>query len=73
MKTSAFNIPDLGKENGDISSNFDMGREQNMEQELKLKKEKKKINFDKLFPAPKNNKNMGMDWKGKSIFEEEFF
>lgn len=34
---------------------------------------KPKFNFDKLFPAPKNNKNMGMDWHGKSIFEEEFF
>lgn len=37
-------------------------------------KPKKKINFDKLFPAPKNNENMGMDNFGnkKKDFEGVF-
>lgn len=46
-------------EKDDISSTFDIG-EKDMEKQLKIKK-KRKFNFDKLFPTPKNNENMGMD------------
>lgn len=57
LKTGGFNFVDLEKDNNDLVSMFDMG-EKNMEQELRIKK-KKKINFDHLFPAPKNNKKYG--------------
>ncbi len=60
LKTGGFNFIDLEKENSETNSVFGMGEEKNMEQELKLKK-KKKWNFGKLFPAPRNNENMGMD------------
>ena len=43
-----------------------------MNKELKIKK-KKKINFDYLFPAPKNNRNMGMDNIEGGMFGNGFF
>jgi hypothetical protein len=60
LKTGGFNFQDLEKDNTDLGSMFSVGEEKNMDRELRIKK-KKKFNFDKLFPAPKNNENMGMD------------
>lgn len=59
MKTRGFNLIDLGKDDSDFLLNIKS--EQNMQQYEKPKKKKIKFNFDHLFPAPKNNKNMGMD------------
>jgi len=61
MKTGGFNFVDLEKDNSDVGSMFSVGEERNMEKELKMGKKKKKLNFDNILPAPKNNKNMGMD------------
>jgi len=59
IKTGGFNFQDLEKDNSELLSNFDIENGSNMEKKLKSKK--KKINFGKLFTAPKNNENMGMD------------
>lgn len=58
MKTSGFNFVDLDKENKELGSIFNEG-DINIMQE-KPKKKKIKWKFDHLFPAPKNNQNMGM-------------
>lgn len=72
LKTGGFNFIDLEKENSETNSIFGMGEEKNMEQELRIKK-KKKWNFGKLFPAPKNNENMGMDDFGtREAFKDLF-
>ena len=59
LKTNGFNFVDLEKDNYNLD--FNIGAERNMEKELKMGKKKKKINFDNILPAPKNNENMGMD------------
>jgi len=60
MKTSGFNFQDLEEENKKIDSFLDINGDSNMKED-KPKKKKVKFNFDNLFPAPKNNKSMGMD------------
>ncbi len=60
LKTSGFNLVDLEKPNKDIDSMFNIEENMNIMQE-KPKKKKIKFNFDNLFPAPKNNKSMGLD------------
>lgn len=70
MKTSGFNIPDLDEDNKKFDSILDIGENTIDMKEYKPKKKKPKINFDKLFPAPKGSeKDMGMD----SIFDGEPF
>ncbi len=59
LKTSGFNLIDLEKPNKDIDSMFNI--EDTMQMQEKPKKKKIKFNFDHLFPAPKNNKSMGLD------------
>ncbi len=58
LKTSGFNLVDLEKANKDIDSMFNI--EDTMQIQQKPKKKKIKWNFDNLFPAPKNNKDMNM-------------
>jgi len=61
MKTSGYNFQDIEKQNKDIDSIFNIEGEKDMRDELQFGKKKKKFNFDRLFPAPKDNENMGMD------------
>jgi hypothetical protein len=67
-KMNGYNLVDI--ENTD--SIFNMN-EKEIKEELKLKK--KKINFDKLFPAPNcTKKNTCFDYhEKKGMFTEEFF
>ncbi len=59
LKTSGFNLVDLEKPKKDIDSMFNI--EDTMQMQEKPKKKKIKFNVDNLFPAPKNNKSMGLD------------
>ncbi len=58
-KLSGFNFQDLDIGFKDTNRNL---KEENMNTiQQKPKKKKIKFNFDNLFPAPKNNKSMGLD------------